>query len=301
MRRRRTPKAAPVTKIVVANPQPKKPIFVQRFARQPTKTASTPVLPTDVERAETPPPFPDDGRPIPRRHPLPMEPIPEQDHVAGHDHVTQPIAVDEPRRLNTYRNESIILDEPSQRQTPFVQRSVESPSRQPTQTIPEPAGPPSRQPTQTIPEPPTRKPTSAVEEPISIVNRKATDTPLEPIRPGQRSALLPLEGPPSRKNTEPARAPAPAPAPESEPQLQPQPEEQPGLLNRIRNTWRHSLGSSEAAPTVIQELKDQERVPSPPLPPRAATMPVPPAKAPTAKVPEPVPAPLTKAPTAKDV
>lgn len=290
LRRRRTPKAAPVTKIVVADPQPKKPIFVQRFARQPTKTASTPILPTDVERAETPPPFPDDGRPIPRRHPLPMEPIPEQDHV------TRPIAVDEPRRPSTHPNESNILDEPSQRGAPFVQRSVESPSRQPTQTIPEPVGPRARQPTQTIPEPPTRKPTSAVEEPTSIVNHKATETPLEPVRPVQRSASLPLEGPPPRKNTEPSRAPAPAPAPE------PEPEEQPGILNRIRNTWRHSLGSSEAAPTVIQELKDQERVSSPPPPPpRAATMPVPPAKAPTAKVPEPVPVALKKASTAKDV
>ena len=280
----------------MADTQPKKPIFTQRFAKQPTKTASTPNLPTDVERAETPPPFPDDGRPIPRRHPLPMEPIPEQDHVAGPDHVTQPIAVDELRRLSTHPNESIILDEPSQRVAPFVQRSIESPTRQPTQIIPKPAAPPVRQPTQTIPGPPTRKPTSAVEEPTSIVNRKATETPLEPVRPVQRSASLPLEEPPSRKNTEPAQAPTPAPAPELEP------EEQPGLLNRIRNTWRHSLGSSEAAPTVIQELKDQERVPSPPPPPpRAATMPVSPAKAPTAKVPEPVPAPLTKALTVKNV
>lgn len=279
MRHRRAPKAAPVTKIAVADPQPKKPIFVQRFARQPTKTASTPVFPIDVERAEIPPPFPDDRRPIPRRHTLPMEPIPEQDHLAGPPHATRPIIVNEPRRLSTHANEPIVLGEPSQQRAPFVQRSVDSPSRQSTQAIPEPQ---------------TRKPTSAVEEPTPIVDRKATEIPVESVRPVQHSASLPLEASPSRTKTESAQAPAPAPASKSEP-------EEPGLLNRIRNTWRHSLGSSEAAPTVIQELKDQERVPSPPPPPRAATMPVPPPKAPTVKVSEPVPAPLTKAPTAKVV
>jgi hypothetical protein len=261
-RRRRRPQTAPVTKIVAADPQPEKPMFVQRFARQPTKTAPTPVLPIDVERAETPPPFPDDRRPIPRRHTLPMEPIPEQDHLAE-----LPIVVDEPRRLSKHPSESVVLEGPSQREAPFVEHNVESPNRQPTQTISEPTGPPARQFPQTIPESPTWKPTSAVEEPTPIVDRKNTE-----------------------------QAPAPTPAPE------PEPEEQPGLLNRIRSTWRHSLGSSEAAPTVIQELKDQERVPSPPPPPpRAATMPVPLAKARTVNVSEPVPAPPTKAPTAKVV
>lgn len=266
-RRRRAPKAAPATKVVVVDPSPEKQRFVQRLARQPTTTASTPILPVNAERVEAPPSFPDDRRPTSRRHTLLMEPIPERGHVAGPPHIPERVAVSEAPRLSTHPNEPIILELPSLPGVPVVQCSVsvEPLGRQPTQQIPEPISPPIRQPTQTNPEPLTRKPTLVTGESVP---------------PVQHSASLPLEGLPSRKNT--------APAPVTTTPV-PGPDEQPGILNRIRNTWRHSLGSSEAAPTVIQEMKDQERAPSPPLPPRAATMPAPPGKAPTVKLPDPGP------------
>jgi hypothetical protein len=200
MRRRRIPKAAPATKIVAVDLEPKKRRFVQHFAKPPAKTALTPVLPIHAERAEIPPSFLVDRRSIPRRHTLPMEPIPEQDKIAGCSHITQPIAVNKPRRLSTHPNESIILEEHSQPEEPIVQRSEDLPSRQPTQAIP---------------------------EPTPVLSRR----------------------------------------PSSEPGPHPR---------------RHSLGSSEAAPTVIKELKDQQQVPSPPPPPpRAATTLTLPAKAST--------------------